>query len=214
MYFKYPNMPFVTADPHYFHTQINDYCKRGFTSEKTMRHKLMENFNSVVPKDGTCFFIGDMAMVGTSQFEKITAVLKKLNGTKILVLGNHDECKPFRYVNCGFQSVHTSLSVQVELNSMRTPRDFVLSHDPCVWDLVPTGHVLLCGHVHNLFKILHDKDTINCGVDVWDFHPISFKKAFIELERMKTEAQKLEHTRKFNEIPIPEEVIKPDQETG
>lgn len=212
MYFEYPNMPFVTSDTHYFHKNIIKYCDRPFRSEAEMRHTLIERYNSVVPKDGTCFFIGDLAMVGTSQFEKITALLNKLNGTKHLILGNHDECKPMRYVNCGFTSVHTSLVVRVEMklgDLEEEVRKFVLCHDPAVWDCVPRDHILLCGHVHNLFKILPDKETINVGVDVWGFYPQSFQNVWLTLEDWKRDNRE-----RFKMIPLREEVIRPDQETG
>jgi calcineurin-like phosphoesterase family protein len=38
------------------------------------------------------------------------------------------------------------------------------------------GRILLCGHVHEKWKIkVSEKGTpmINCGVDVWDFKPVS-----------------------------------------
>ena len=175
--------PFATADPHYFHSQINKYCKRPFESEKHMRNTLIENYNKVVPTDGVCFFIGDMAMIGTSQWEKMRGLLNKLNGTKHLILGNHDEIKPFRYVDCGFQSIHTSLQLTIQISGIEMK--FVLCHDPCVWDLVPDDHILICGHIHNLFKILPDKNTINVGVDVWDYTPVSLIEAWKYMKRMQ-----------------------------
>lgn len=184
MYFHEDNItPYVTSDPHYFHNQISEYCNRPFKNESSMRKILIENFNDTVPEDGVCFFIGDMGMLGTSQWERLTGLLKKLNGAKHLVLGNHDEMKPFRYVNVGFTSVHTSLELILEIDGKR--RKFLLNHDPCVWDLVPDDTVLLCGHVHNLFKILPQKDTINIGVDVWNYKPVSILKAWRTLQEWK-----------------------------
>jgi calcineurin-like phosphoesterase family protein len=148
-----------------------------------MRKILIENFNDTVPEDGVCFFIGDMGMLGTSQWERLTGLLKKLNGAKHLILGNHDEMKPFRYVNIGFTSVHTSLQLILEIDGKRVK--FVLNHDPCIWDLVPDDTVLLCGHVHNLFKILPQKNTINIGVDVWNYKPVSILEAWRTLQAWK-----------------------------
>jgi calcineurin-like phosphoesterase family protein len=176
-------VPFATADPHYFHSQINKYCKRPFRDEKHMRNTLIENYNKVVPTDGVCFFIGDMAMIGTSQWEKMRGLLNKLNGTKHLILGNHDEIKPFRYIDCGFQSVHTSLQLTICIDGVDI--EFVLNHDPCVWDLVPDDYILICGHIHNLFKILPYKNTINVGVDVWGYTPVSLIQAWKHMKRMQ-----------------------------
>ena len=206
MYFKESDqMPFVTSDPHYFHHNITQYCSRPFKSEQAMRNKLLENYNDLVPKDGTCFFIGDMAMIGTSQWEKMKALLNKMNGTKHLILGNHDEIKPFRYIDCGFTSVHTSLVITMQIGVYEVK--FCLNHDPCVWDLVPDDVILLCGHVHNLFKILPDKNVVNVGVDVWNFKPITFFEAWDTLNKWKQKEYADLQSLKFRDIPLREEVI-------
>lgn len=203
MYFHEDNIvPYVTSDPHYFHNQISEYCNRPFKNEHAMRNTLIENYNNTVPEDGVCFFVGDMGMLGTSQWERLTGLLKKLNGAKHLILGNHDEMKPFRYVNVGFTSVHTSLQLILEIDGKRVK--FILNHDPCIWDLVPDDTVLLCGHIHNLFKILPQKNTVNVGVDVWDYRPVSILEAWRTLQEWKI--HRLPRAR--------EEVIRPEQETG
>ena len=71
MHFKSDNIPFVTGDTHYFHKNIIEYENRPFASEGEMRKKMIDYYNLKVPEDGTCFFVGDVAMVGTSQWEKI-----------------------------------------------------------------------------------------------------------------------------------------------
>jgi calcineurin-like phosphoesterase family protein len=168
-----------------------------------MRKMLIEYYNAVVPKDGVCFFLGDMGMLGTSQWERLGGLLKKLNGTKHLILGNHDEMKPFTYVNTGFTSVHTSLEVILQIEGI--PTKFILNHDPCVWDLVPDDVVLLCGHIHNLFKILPQQNTINVGVDVWNYRPISILEAWNALQKWKVDYNaKLDFDNsQLNHTPMP-----------
>jgi calcineurin-like phosphoesterase family protein len=55
---------------------------------------------------------------------------------------------------------------------------FYLAHDPAIYTAIENipNTVLLCGHIHNLFKhLLPDKRVINVGVDVWE-HPPSMEQ--------------------------------------
>ena len=154
-----------TADHHFFHKSIIQYCKRPFPNEKNMRTKMIARHNEVVKKGDTVYFVGDVAMIGTSQWEMIKGVIGAMNGTKHLVLGNHDEIKPFRYVDCGFTSVHTALWQTIDGIKV------VMAHDPSVYCAIDPESVLLCGHIHTLFKSIPDKLVVNVGVDQWNFRP-------------------------------------------
>ena len=194
MHFDENTIPFVTGDTHYYHSNVIKYCNRPFKSETEMRNRMIENYNNVVPKDGTCFFLGDVAMMGPSQWEKMKGLLNNLNGTKHLILGNHDEIKPFRYLECGFSSVHTSLIITVDMKIQQLTdtsaylklfqkkissfrENFFLVHDPSFWNTMPKNHICLCAHIHNLFKIIPEKKIINVGVDLWNFTPLNIADA-------------------------------------
>jgi hypothetical protein len=71
--------------------------------------------------------------------------------------------------------------------------------------MVPDDTILLCGHVHNLFKILPDKNVVNVGVDVWNFKPITFFEAWDTLNKWKQK----DHDReiKFRDLNLREKVI-------
>lgn len=187
MYFD-KTIPFATADTHYFHSNIikPEYCDRPFKNEKAMRTAMIERYNKTVGPDDDCFFMGDIAMMSPSQWERLKGILFNLNGRKHLILGNHDEIKPFRLQECGFKSVHTWLDVDVKI--WNKVRKFRLCHDSnssYIYGNVTKDRVLLCGHVHDLFKIIPNNNTINVGVDVWNFYPISFRKAWKTLEDWK-----------------------------
>lgn len=168
-------MRYYTADTHFFHKQVIRYCNRPFTSEKQMRNKLINNYNETVGKHDTCFFVGDIAMLGTSQWEHLKGIVQQLNGKKHLIFGNHDEFKWQRYVDIGFITVHSALWLEdagVKL---------ILAHDPAVYCAIDKDTVLLCGHVHTLFKSLPDQKVVNVGVDQWDFRPITINDVKEEL---------------------------------
>ena len=79
---------FLTSDWHLFHDKILDFCDRPFKDIDHMHRVLINNYNSTVPKDGVCYFGGDMGM---SSFDNMKNIISKLNGTKVLILGNHDK---------------------------------------------------------------------------------------------------------------------------
>ena len=168
-------MRFFTADWHFFHKHIIQYCSRPFNNEKHMRNKIINNFNEVVRKKDTTFVLGDVAMLGGSQWEGLKGVIQKLNGTKHLIYGNHDEFRWQRYIDIGFTTVHSALWLEDEgLN-------IVMAHDPSVYCTLEPESVLLCGHIHTLFKSIPDQRVVNVGVDMWDFKPITTKQIREEL---------------------------------
>lgn len=52
-----------------------------------MHESLVKNYNYLVPKHGICYFLGDM---GLCSHGLLKSVIEQLNGTKVLVRGNHD----------------------------------------------------------------------------------------------------------------------------
>ena len=151
-------MIFFSADWHIDHSNIIEYCHRPFKNIQKQANALIRNYNELVSETDICYFIGDFMM--DKNEDRLKAYLDRMNGTKILILGNHDKMNPFAYVDAGFRHVHTALDVE----------EFVLAHDPSA-SIVVRPKTLLCGHVHDLFK--QQKNIINVGIDVWDYRPAS-----------------------------------------
>jgi len=97
-----------------------------------------------------------------------------------LILGNHDSLDPFKYHEIGFTSVHTVFWASSVLPNGQ-PCKLLMAHDPSFYQPAVYDYIMLCGHVHNLFKTLPDKKIVNVGVDVWDFAPVSEERIFQEL---------------------------------
>lgn len=161
-------MKYFTSDQHFGHANIIKYCDRPYATYKIMDKALIDNWNSVIKDEDEVFVIGDFSL--TRNHEMIRSLLEKLNGTKHLILGNHDELKPFSYVNCGFASVHTSLKIEDTI---------YLIHDPASAAVLKKDDILLCGHVHTLFTEIESENgvrVINVGVDVRDYKPVSLEE--------------------------------------
>src|SRR3990167_7898211 len=77
------------SDNHFFHSNIilPTYSNRPFKHVDEMNEAMIENWNAKVAPDDTIRVIGDFSF---GSAEKTANVLRRLNGTKILIEGNHD----------------------------------------------------------------------------------------------------------------------------
>lgn len=167
---------FFTADEHYDDDEgILKYCNRPFANGIHMVSDIIHRHNEYVKPEDEVYHIGDFTFKNPADISFISSILRALNGTHILILGNHDTTNPFKLVGAGFRSVHTSL--ELEIDAYRV----ILAHDPSIWTVVPERTIFICGHIHKLFKSIPDKLVVNAGVDVHDYFPISFKQVLEEL---------------------------------
>lgn len=166
-----------TADQHFDHEKVIEYCNRPFAKLRMMNNEITRRYREVIKPEDMVYFVGDLSLRGPENFGYYRRLLTKtLPGRKILILGNHDGLKPFAYVEAGFESVHTSLIIQDW-----DTNEYVLNHDPassCIDRHLPPGQqrIWLCGHIHELFKTC--KNVINVGVDAWNFYPVSFNQIY------------------------------------
>lgn len=182
-------MIYFTSDLHFYHQNVIRYCNRPFATVEEMNEILITNWNSIVQPNDEVYCLGDLSMA----FRPIELFSSRLMGKKYLVPGNHDFCHSVhkksrikenqdkwivKYEEYGWKV----LSEEVYFNASGIA-NFLLCHLPYAGDHVQTGeryqnkrpknegHWLLCGHVHNNWKL--KEKMINVGVDVWDYKPIS-----------------------------------------
>lgn len=161
-----------TADQHYGHEMIIEFEFRPFKNTREMDAYLIDRHNSMVEKTDTVYMIGDFCLQGRENTFKYQKLIKSLNGRKILILGNHDLLDPFKYVDMGFESVHTSL--RYEKKSV----EFYMIHDPAVAGVM-RNKLFVHGHVHKLFT--RTENSLNVGVDVQDYTPVPFDSVVSQL---------------------------------
>lgn len=97
---------FFTSDLHLGHKNVLTFDNRPFKSLEEMQEGLIKRFNNTVPENGITYFLGD---IGLGNSEYITDFLNRTNGTKVLILGNHDKGMFANYV-LGFDVVLNSAS--------------------------------------------------------------------------------------------------------
>ncbi len=82
-------MRYYIADPHFFHAALNDRMdRRGFGSVEEMNEYMIARWNGKVRRNDEVVVIGDLSW---GNVEETNAVLRRLNGTLYLILGNHDQ---------------------------------------------------------------------------------------------------------------------------
>ena len=99
---------FFTSDTHFEHSNIINFCSRPFKNTEEMDNAIIDNWNSCVGEDDIIFHLGDVSYHSSNNIQNI---LKRLNGTKYLILGNHDS----KYVKI-YSKYFKEISYQMRIN--------------------------------------------------------------------------------------------------
>lgn len=173
---------FFTSDLHFWHKQILNFQpqRNHFSSVEEMNETIIENFNKVITKHSTVYLLGDISFGNESATE---SVLKRLNGNKILIYGNHDSIiKKKASLQKYFGSCHDYKEVK------HNGEKIVCFHFPIEsWNSQRNGRIHLHGHCHG--NISHEASLVPNRMDVGiDTHPEWRPWSYDEvLEKLKKE---------------------------
>lgn len=100
---------FVISDTHFGHTncwarfKLADGCTplRPFQSTEEMDETMVERWNSTVAPQDHVYHLGDVCINRGS-----LDIVRRLNGHKRLVRGNHDIFKTRQYIEAGFDEIY------------------------------------------------------------------------------------------------------------
>jgi calcineurin-like phosphoesterase family protein len=171
---------------------------RGFATVQEHDEAIIERWNKEVGSRDTVILAGDAAM----GVRRVTLQLfKRMNGTKFLVAGNHDDCWP------GHSSFWTRLPMYQEVFSVVQPfmkltmdREAVLvSHFPYRADhtdpprfnqfrLRDEREWLLHGHTHSSERRTSSRE-IHIGADAWNLTPVA-EYRIIQMMRNQLQREK------------------------
>lgn len=195
-------MKFFTSDTHFGHENIIKYSNRPFRDVDHMNEEIVRRWNTVVMPDDVVFHLGDVAL---GPWQKWDSILTRLNGYKILVVGNHDrifrgerEKMQVRFrelYNVWFDEVfdninYYELSDGTAVSLSHFPYDGD-SHDGdryTEYRLPDNGRTLIHGHTHLSSVMSQSKagtTQIHVGMDAFDFTPVSEEQIVLLLDALR-----------------------------
>ncbi len=180
---------------------------RPWKTLEEMNEGLITNHNSIVKPEDICIHLGDLVM--GKKFENVPKIIPRLNGSHILIPGNHcflpsalnaDKLKSFEdlYLSNGIEKIYygciklsdiTKNNTHNKINMCHFPPPSVPDHsnqyEQRYKDLHPEikeDEYLLCGHAHSREHLL-TKNVYHCGIDalIHEYKPVSLD---LVLERL------------------------------
>lgn len=153
-----------TADTHFGHANIIRYCRRPFNSAEEMDEAIITRWNERVKDGDIVYHLGDLT------FGDPFPYLKRLNGDKHLILGNHDKTTIKRAGLLLDSKMLASISSLKEITEQS--QHIVLCHYGMrVWNRAHHGSLHFYGHSHGTLP--GNSQSLDVGVDCWDFRPVS-----------------------------------------
>lgn len=153
-------MYWFTADEHYGHKNIIQYCNRPFSSIEEMDIEVMNRHNQVVREDDVVIHAGDFTMISNYR-AVMEGYISKLNGTHIFLVGNHD----------GWLPKNTR---QIWVKTIEQQPVTVCHYAMRVWPKSHYGSFNLFGHSHG--RLEPQPRQMDVGVDTNDFYPYSWEE--------------------------------------
>ena len=165
---------FVTSDLHFGHKNIMNFCpvtRARFRNDVDyMNEAMVKEWNDLIGVEDTVYILGDIAFLPA---QKATEYMNRLNGTKILVEGNHDRktLNDPSFRKC-FKEVHSYLSVNYNGTKV------VMFHYPIAeWDQMHRGAVHLHGHLHGGISGMEKYRCRDMGMDATGMIAITMEDA-------------------------------------
>lgn len=165
---QYKNI-FVTSDIHFSHEAILKFENRPFNNVEEMNEKIVENWNATVGENDLVYILGDISM---GSIKETMALLKRLNGDKILVKGNHDEMVDNRkFDRTIFKEISNCIDITIY------GQKFLMCHYPFASN--DNHKIQLYGHIHtnNGLHVAHDlpENSFNVCMDANNLTPVNIK---------------------------------------
>ena len=130
---------FYISDTHFGHKNILKYDNRPYFTVAEMDADLIKRWNNAVKPTDTVYHLGDFSWLKPAEESEI---LQQLNGTKILIRGNHD-----------YKPTAEWAEVLLFAEIVDNGRHVILSHFPIAsYKNMTHGYYHRYGHVHNSFE--------------------------------------------------------------
>jgi len=151
-----------TSDLHFFHDNVVKYSKRPWTAEE-QTEILIKMWNKQVKKNDNVYHLGDFVfMRSVKNVDKLIELLKRLNGKKYFIKGNHCDDKVWKRIAEESGLVEWVKDyAKVIINGKKV----IMCHYAFkVWDSSHYGSFNLFGHSHGNLEETTGKQ-LDVGID-------------------------------------------------
>lgn len=169
----------LTSDTHFSHSNILGFKREdgsplrpGFANADEMDECIIERWNSVVKPEDKVYHLGDVA------FKDGLKLVAKLNGTKVLIKGNHDQAKLSAYAKL-FKDVRGTHKLD----------NLLLSHVPIHPSQIARFKMCVHGHLHDKEVLCHsgrvDGRYYSVCVERHNYYPVALEQVIAEAFKRK-----------------------------
>ncbi len=158
----------IWSDQHFGHKNIIKYANRPFDDIDEMREAMIRNHNELVTDEDYVIWVGDVAFLND---DKANEILHRLNGYKILIVGNHDMHKK-KLKRLHVDEVHLVYNIEV------AGAEMVFTHFPIT--NLPKPIVNIHGHTHDTED--QSVQHMNVSVERIDYKPVNFDNIIDEAQ--------------------------------
>lgn len=163
---------FLLSDPHFGHQNILGFTingsgtklRPGFASIEEHDELIVQNWNKVVRPQDHAYCLGDVVIN-----KRHLPIIRRLNGHKRLVMGNHDIYPVEMYIEAGFEKVM----------AYRVLDGVIMSHVPIHEGSLGQFKLNIHGHLHaGLVRKggVPDSRYVSVCVEQIDYTPVSFEE--------------------------------------
>lgn len=151
---------YFTSDLHFYHKNICKFTRRHEVVQQEHHEEwLIDIWNSTVKKSDKIWHLGDLTFL--TKYEDIAALIKKLNGQKFFIKGNHDRTKILNQLKN--DNLIQNWYQYEEIKISATP--VCLFHFPIAsWHKQGYGSLHLHGHCHGSYTTGKGK-ILDVGID-------------------------------------------------
>lgn len=175
-------MIYYTSDLHIGHANILKYCpQRPWTTVKEMDEGLITNWNNIIKDDDHVYILGDISFKKST----FTETMKRLNGFKHIIMGNHDPDNMHR------ESLYKTFFHQPIHEIKDKGRTVIMCHYPIFeWKHYFRNAVHFHGHTHGTIGRSFRPNAFDVGVDLHDFIPRTFDEIVASVADVSNEGNK------------------------
>ncbi len=170
---------FFISDTHFSHRGILVYeeIKRPFATLEEHDEAIVSRWNSVVRSHDIVYHCGDFCLNRNAlQFGK------RLNGRKMLIMGNHDTFRIQEYVDVGFEWLKGAYQFE----------NLILTHVPVhPQQLQHRFFANVHGHLHS--KTIPDWRYLNVGCEHTNMTPITLEEVYNRIVEQQKAAKEAYH---------------------